>query len=433
MEDRKDREKKAAEVADKIIKLSRDSILMNLRFIDVAIARLKPSERPGTDCICSDGRSFFYDPLWVIHKYKKETASISRAYLHVLFHFVFYHSFRNDKLERELWNLATDMAVENTVMELELPGYGLKRDLEKQETLRALSQKGIGLTAERLYRYYKENMPDFGEFEELKRLFVVDDHGLWSDEEQMNISLAEWKKLSEQLKADIGSFSKGKNKGDSLKENLLEATKDRVDYTEFLKRFVVPGESVRVNEDEFDYIYYHLGMEYYGNMPLVEPLEYRDIQKIRDFVIAIDTSASCRGKLVRAFLNKTYSILKTSSAFFEKMNVHILQCDNELQSDVVIHNQEEFDAYLMSGKLKGFGNTDFRPVFERVDELIRTGELTNLRGLIYFTDGVGIYPEKAPEYDTVFAFIDDGLREYEVPGWAVKILMQDEDLEREEE
>ena len=39
----------------------------------------------------------------------------------------------------------------------------------------------------------------------------------------------------------------------------------------------------------------------------------KDVKKIKEFVVAIDTSASCRGKVVQAFLNKTYSILKRKS------------------------------------------------------------------------------------------------------------------------
>ena len=65
---------------------------------------------------------------------------------------------------------------------------------------------------------------------------------------------------------------------------------------------MVMGESVQMNDDEFDYIYYTYGLERYGNMPLVEPLEYKDSKKVREFVIAIDTSASCRGALVKSFL-----------------------------------------------------------------------------------------------------------------------------------
>ena len=50
-------------------------------------------------------------------------------------------------------------------------------------------------------------------------------------------------------------------------------------------------------------------MKLYKNMPLIEPLEYKEVKKIRDFVIAIDTSASVQGELVEHFLRKTCEIL----------------------------------------------------------------------------------------------------------------------------
>ena len=52
------------------------------------------------------------------------------------------------------------------------------------------------------------------------------------------------------------------------------------------------GEDMRVNDDEFDYVYYTYGLSLYGNLPLVEPLEYKDVNKIKEFVVAIDTSAA---------------------------------------------------------------------------------------------------------------------------------------------
>lgn len=36
----------------------------------------------------------------------------------------------------------------------------------------------------------------------------------------------------------------------------------------------------------------------YGNMPLIEPQETKELRKIEDFVIAIDTSMSCKEELI---------------------------------------------------------------------------------------------------------------------------------------
>ena len=275
----------------------------------------------------------------------------------------------------------------------------------------------------------KNNPVSAGEREQWHRLFVRDAHIYWRGQERMEVTEGQWKKISERIKADLKSFSKDKNNSESLEKNLAEATKERYDYAQILQKFTVTGEDVQVNDDEFDYIYYTYGLSEYGNMPLVEPLEYKDMKKVREFVIAIDTSASCRGEIVRQFVKKTYSILKGTENFFRKINVHIVQCDSEVQSDTKITGEEDFDAFMREGKLKGFGSTDFRPVFEYVDRLAADGEFENLKGLIYFTDGYGIYPAQMPEYDTIFVFLDENEERPELPPWAIGIVLGEEDIE----
>ena len=185
---------------------------------------------------------------------------------------------------------------------------------------------------------------------------------------------------------------------------------------------------MKIDDDEFDYIFYTYGLKLYEKMPLVEPLEYKEIRKIREFVIAIDTSGSVSGELVQAFVQKTYNILKSTESFTAKINIHIIQCDQEIQEDVKITSQAEFDAYLESMTLKGFGGTDFRPVFSYVEELRKQHAFTNLKGLIYFTDGLGTYPERKPDYDTAFVFLEEEYRNPEVPSWAMKLVLEQEDV-----
>ncbi len=231
------------------------------------------------------------------------------------------------------------------------------------------------------------------------------------------------------------SFSEDKSDDKSILQNLEEATKETYDYGDFLRRFSVSGEDIQVNDDEFDYVYYTYGLSIYGNLPLVEPLEYKDVNKIKEFVVAIDTSGSCRGELVQCFLNKTYSILKSSENFFRKVNIHIIQCDSEVRRDTKITNDEEFEAFMKEGRLEGFGSTDFRPVFTYVNNAIESGEFENLKGLIYFTDGYGVYPDRKPpyNYDTAFVFLEDDFEKPPTPPWAIKLVLPAEDIENFED
>ena len=320
------------------------------------------------------------------------------------------------------------------------------------------------LTAEKIYRYYLDKQLSLQKLAELRGAFYADDHRIWymSEAERalalgrsvtvsasleegetdgetdgksvartVGISAVEarWSEISRRMQMDMETFSKQQgDRAGNLMQNLREVNREKYDYTTFLKKFAVRGEAMRINDEEFDYIYYTYGLKLYKKMPLVEPLEYKEVKRIREFVIAIDTSGSVGGEQVQAFLQKTYNILKSTESFFSKINVHIIQCDATIQEDAKITSQEEFDEYIKAMKIRGLGGTDFRPVFSYVDWLREKKEFQNLKGLIYFTDGWGTFPAKKPDFETAFVFVDDGVNNYDVPPWAIKLVLQKEEI-----
>ena len=79
-------------------------------------------------------------------------------------------------------------------------------------------------------------------------------------------------------------------------------------------------------------------------------------------------------------------------------------------------------------EIHGMGGTDFRPVFDLIDRLEENKEFSNLKGLVYFTDGYGVFPNRKPNYETAFVFIDDNYGQPEVPPWAIKLILQSEEI-----
>lgn len=237
----------------------------------------------------------------------------------------------------------------------------------------------------------------------------------------------QWRDVGRRIQVELETHvaSQGEGAG-SLAVGLRALNRETCDYAQFLRRFATLHERMRVNDDEFDYIYYTYGLTRYGNMPLIEPLEYKEDRHVHDFVIAIDTSESCSGEVVQAFMRKTYNILKQHESFHSRVNVHVIQCDARIQSDVKITSLDQLELLLRDMRLVGFGGTDFRPVFDYVNLLIEKGELTDLRGMVYFTDGRGVFPRRPPCYDVAFAFLDDGYSDPEVPPWALKVLIPPE-------
>lgn len=238
-----------------------------------------------------------------------------------------------------------------------------------------------------------------------------------------------WQEIASRIQTDLETTSlKYGDKTGTLLQGIKECTREKTDYKEFLRKFAVLGEEIHINDDEFDYIYYSYGMELYDNIPLIEPLEYREIKKIRDFVIAIDTSASVKGDTIQSFVQKTFDILNQEESFFDQINLHMIQCDTSIQDIFVIHHQKDLEQYLQRLQLKGFGGTDFRPVFSYVEEMREKGELKDLQGLLYFTDGDGIYPQTPTDYHTAFLFTEDVDPSIKVPVWAMKVLLDEDSL-----
>ncbi len=50
-----------------------------------------------------------------------------------------------------------------------------------------------------------------------------------------------------------------------------------------------------MDDDAFDFIFYTYGLQMYGNLPLIEALEYKEVKKVEELVIAIDTIRILRG------------------------------------------------------------------------------------------------------------------------------------------
>ena len=451
-------EHEADVLANEILNLSRNKLLVNLRFMDVALSYHKRIVYDGT--LATDGKALLYNPGFILNVYKNSQEETVRMYLHMILHCVFHHPFIGGSVEERLWSLACDMAVECVINDLGLNGVFSSREAQQNQIVTKLRKDLKLLTAEKIYAYLKQTDYPNQVLTQWEAAFKSDDHMPWyirwteitlytvngrlesrngnkSSDQSASNGLAQisdqdkefWEQVSNQIQMDLEVFSKTRgNTAGNMIQNLKSVNREKYDYTSFLQKFAVLGEAMKVNEDEFDYIYYTYGLEHYDNMPLIEPLEYKEVRRIKEFIIAIDTSGSVAGEEVQMFLQKTYNILMQEDSYFSRVNIHIIQCDAEIQEDIVIHNQSEFEEYLKTMKILGLGGTDFRPVFRYVDQLIEEKQFRNLKGLIYFTDGYGVFPVHKPPYTTAFLFVEEGYEIPEVPPWAIKLVLQHEDI-----
>lgn len=420
------------EIGHGILMNARNELYINFRYLDVALSSFVfEADRKG-NVLSTDGFVIYYQPDLLFSMYKSSRILVNRAYLHMLFHCLFNHLNGKGNRDKILWDVACDIAIESILDSFYVKPVYRHQSPYRREIYGRITARRKVFTAEGIYKDLTEmNLTQ----EELLRMageFYVDSHDRWDEEEDPRVSTQrqnQWQEMREKMETEMESFGEeNAQSGKDLLEQIKAENRERYDYKRFLKKFAVLREEAEVDPDSFDPIFYTYGMTLYENMPLIEPLETREVFKIEDFVIAIDTSMSVSGDLVKRFLEETYGMLSESESYFRKVNIHIIQCDEEIRSDVTITSREEMEDYMEHFTISGFGGTDFRPAFEYVNGLLNKGVFKKLRGLLYFTDGKGIYPVAMPPYDTAFVFMEGQYEDISVPGWAMKVILTEEDL-----
>lgn len=421
------------EVCTRILRNARNELYLNMRYLDVSLSSLGFEADPGCRGLGTDGFVILYHPEYLCDLFRRGRVLVNRTYLHMVLHCLFCHMDTRGRRDPEYWNLACDIAVESVIDGLYLRCVHVSLTPYRRDWYGRLNKRLQVLNAEAVYRVLREMNLTRQQLERLAEEYFADDHQYWELPEQdpktSMVRQNQWSSNRDKLQTEMETMG---NQQDEESRSLLEQVqvenRERYDYKRFLRKFSILRETMQVDEDSFDYIFYTYGLSLYGNMPLVEPLESKEVSRIEDFVIVIDTSMSCSGELVRRFLEETYDVLCEADTYFKKTNIHIIQCDEQVREDRLITSREEMEQYMAQFTIIGQGGTDFRPAFEHVNQMLGRGMFHRLKGLLYFTDGEGIYPVKRPVYDTAFVFVKDQYTDISVPPWAMKLILEPEQI-----
>ncbi|MGI6754864.1 MAG: DUF2201 family putative metallopeptidase [Atopobiaceae bacterium] len=472
---------RAHELALKVVDLARYTILSENHFLMPAVELLQPKIKEGLGTIFStDGRSLFIDPDMVLDQFSQTRQPPVHDLCHVIVHCLLLHPFTTSKIDAKAWSLASDIVAEHVTAELcrKRPGArGEALDIVFEQLSEDLGDKP---TTERIYRALED-----GRYANVRErwaeAFKVDDATAWFGSSRKKAAQkpsegsgqqpqgsgqqpqgsgqqpspssahelaheasfqsddadgapdtaqleARWRHIGKSVRLNLETISKSRGQALGHLHHELEVSgRPHQDLREFLRQFVRVREAMRVSPDEFDYVFYSLGLSLYGNMPLMENLEYREEHAIYDFIIVIDTSASVEGDAVRSFVECAFDVIEQGSGG-EHINVHLIQADAAVRSDTVIDTHKDLERWSHEVTLEGFGGTDFRPAFDYVDALIADRRMHKVSGMIYFTDGWGIYPERVPSYKCAFVFLDDTYRKEIVPPWAMQFVLSEHEL-----
>lgn len=365
-------------LAKQIIELTLQEILQTYPALGGVLAALEPV-RSETIPLGTDGEHLFYQPAPVCLKFMESRSCLTESILHVICHCLLLHIF--------------------------LPGDGEDSVLEQQADSQAEHILGRPLS----------------------HPLLKDGHSCWPgknfrEEKQKIRHLSEkWHRLQTGAGAGLSGGHSRDKRGLMGVQEYERRQKKAYDYRRFLSQFMIRREMQQLDMENFDPIWYHYSREMYDGLVFLEPQETTEVTRLSEILIAIDTSASCQGPVVQRFLDETFSILQKQEHFFRQMRVHIVQCDFMVEDYACITCERDWKDYQRNLKIHGLGDTDFCPVFAFAGEMSKKGEIRDLKGILYFTDGDGIFPNQAPPWPTAFVFLNDELEKHELPDWAIRL------------
>ena len=273
------------------------------------------------------------------------------------------HDKRRNNRSGWLWQMATDMAINDMLVEngMRLP-YGAQ-----------YRKRFAGMYAEEIYA-------------ELKADILRDDEDLEyesdsaDDVEQKDDSRSENEEiLQEQLLAEeaISLLEKEFKKGEaplSIERFFTLEYEGKIDWRDELKMALD-----RYFRDDYTLLPPSKKLLYSGiYLPSSVSQTFR-------LVIVVDSSGSVDEVLLNTFLNEVNFLM----ALVSNYKIELIVCDDKVHSHKTFYSGESLDIAL-----KGGGGTDFRVAFKFVQD-----SFDDVKLLLYFTDLEGIFPEERPNYE----------------------------------
>lgn len=282
------------------------------------------------------------------------------------------HDSRKSNRSGWLWQLATDYAINDMLVE-----NGMDRPWQAH-----YSERFSGLYAEEIYAELKDD--------------ILRDELEYDADEEDDIKESKEENQREQPTQKIEQVTKDEFLKEQLFEEFTKATLEneskkgelplelarffeldfvgKIDWREELRDAID-----RFHKDDYTLMppnkkFLHLGIY----LPST-------ISNRFTLVIAIDSSGSIDDELLNEFLSEVNFLMQT----IQNYQIELLVCDDKIQS-----HQSFYNGDVLECTLKGNGGTDFRPVFEYIES-----ELDDTKLLLYFTDLDGTFPKKVPSYN----------------------------------
>jgi predicted metal-dependent peptidase len=326
---------------------------------------------------------------------------------HEVLHVIFQHSSRRSNRDPELWNIAADHAINLLLIEqgFSLPKGGLAnyayRGMSAEKIYSLLPQKtSYALESKKHMGGTTDNAENSGEIPGIGTdVLDPDSPEVVGARDSDMPDTAQLNEICATLRDDAASKLQG-NAAGLFKSECTAIEDSRIDWRDLLRGWLV--DRIKNDWSMWPCSKKHLHRGLY--MPSL------GIEAPGHIIFAIDTSGSMSNEDLAEIFAEVRVYRETYPC-----RLTVIQCDAKIQS---ITTYEEMDGEEIPPKVQlfGRGGTDFRPVFQWIDE--------NAVGayLIYATDGEGNFPKTEQTGGVIWLLSNNHLMPSKFPfGVCVKI------------
>lgn len=361
------------EKARKKIVAARTSLILDNPFFGALALRLRLVEDPTRPTAWTDGRSMGYNPDFVLGLTHAECVGLVA---HEVMHCACGHPWRRGGRDPKRFNRAADYAINPIIRDahMQLPEGAL------------LDDTFAGKSAEWIYDRLpqdpggQDGQGDGGDPAGWGE--VIDAGSGGGDGDEAAPTEADWRQAVQQ--AAQAAKMQGKMPG-SLERFVGIAAQPKADWRSVLRRFVQDAA-------RSDYSWSRPNTRYLPGGLYLPALHSHEVGVI---AVAVDTSGSIDEVTLSQFAGEIQAIMDEA----RPTRVTVIYCDAQINKIESFERDEVIQLHAVGG-----GGTDFRPVFDHLEQQDETPVC-----LIYLTDLYGMFPDRAPEYPVLWATITDGM------------------------
>lgn len=377
----------------KIIKARIALLIQQPFFGQICLSKMQLKEHKGIQTAGVDGKHLFYNPSFID---SLSPDQLQGLLCHEALHLAQMHHTRRQNRDPQKWNLAGDYIINPIVRSANmiLPPGGVENPAYKgmfTEKVYSLipdppqNNQGQGKNQKQNQQGRNPNGDPQTGYTEPGTGEVFDFPGSQPDQKPTQAEIAEEEQNTKTTIINAAKTAKAQGKLPGGFERLIEElTEAKVPWKEVLRRFLT------TNIDKQDYSFRAPNRRYIHTGIILPSLIG---ETVPPFVVAVDTSGSIRKEELIQFASEIDSILDNYDT-----TITILYCDAKIQNTEVFTRENRpirLDA-------KGGGGTDFRPVFQHVEN-----EGIDPACLVFLTDMYGSFPTQAPYYPVLWVSTSD--------------------------